>query len=314
MTPFSIEGLYDGTCTHPIPAHGAHDIAMDPAQNPTTVPGIGGLPMLTLAAGDGARADVYLHGAHVTSWIPAGESADRLFVSDTAVFADDAPIRGGVPVCFPQFADQGPLPMHGFARSTAWQLVHAGATADGGAQARLRLAADDATRVRWPHPFVLDYVVTVRARTLSLALAIGNPGPSAFAFTAALHTYLAVADLRAARIRGLAGASYRDKVLRIDDATETAAELAVDRAVDRVYHATPADLALVEPTRALAIRADGFFDTVVWNPDRAKGAAIPDLQPDGYLRFVCIEAACARAAVTVAGGGTWHGSQVLTAH
>lgn len=286
---------------------------MEPAKNPTTIPGMGGLPMLALTAGDGARADIYLHGAHVTSWIPAGEPVDRLFVSDRAVFADDAPIRGGVPVCFPQFADQGPLPLHGFARSTAWQLVRAGATADGGAQAHLRFAADDSTRARWPHAFVLDYVVTVRARTLSLALAVGNPGPSPFAFTAALHTYFAVADLRAARIRGLAGARYRDKVRRIDDVPETAAELAVDRAIDRVYYAAPQDLALVEPSRALAIRADGFVDTVVWNPDSAKSATIPDLQADGYLRFVCIEAACARAAVPVAAGAVWHGSQTLTA-
>lgn len=286
---------------------------MEPAKNQTTVPGMGGLPMLALTAGDGARADVYMHGAHVTSWIPAGESDDRLFVSDRAIFAGDAPIRGGVPVCFPQFADQGPLPLHGFARSAAWQLVRAGATADGGAQAQFRFAADDATRARWPHAFVLDYVVTVRARKLSLALAVGNPGPSPFAFTAALHTYLAVADLRAARIRGLAGARYRDKVQRIDDVPETAAELAVDRAIDRVYYAAPQDLALVEPSRTVAIRADGFVDTVVWNPDSAKGATIPDLQADGYLRFVCIEAACARAAVTVAAGGSWHGSQELFA-
>jgi len=278
-----------------------------------TTPGAGGLPKIVLRAADGARAELYLHGAHVTSWHPAGESADRLFVSDKAVFADDAPIRGGVPVCFPQFADQGPLPLHGFARSMAWQLVRAGAAPDGGAQAQLRLAADDATRARWPHAFVLDYVVTVRARTLSLALAVGNPGPSAFAFTAALHTYVAVADLRAARIRGLAGARYRDKVLGVDDALETAGELTVDRAIDRVYHAAPPDLALEEPARTLAIRADGFVDTVVWNPDSAKGATIPDLETDGYLRFVCIEAACARAAVTVAAGGTWHGSQTLTA-
>ena len=70
------------------------------------VPGLGGLPRIELAAADGPRAEIYLHGAHVTSWFPAGATDDRLFVSTKAIFADDAPIRGGVPICFPQFADQ----------------------------------------------------------------------------------------------------------------------------------------------------------------------------------------------------------------
>jgi glucose-6-phosphate 1-epimerase len=276
-------------------------------------PGQGGLSMLTLAATDGARADVYLHGAHVTSWLPAGETADRLFVSDRAVFTDDAAIRGGVPVCFPQFADIGPLPMHGFARATSWELVRAGAIAGGAAQAQLRLAASDATRALWPHAFALDYAVTVHGRTLTMALAVHNPGPAAFAFTAALHSYLAVGDLRAVRVRGLAGARYRDKVLGVDDAVETAAELAIDRAIDRVYRAAPSDLTLVEPGRALAIRASGFFDTVVWNPDGPRSATIADMEAGGFLRFVCVEAACAHAPASVDAGTTWHGSQELTA-
>ena len=203
--------------------------------------------------------------------------------------------------------------MHGFARAMSWQLVQAGPAADGAAHALLRLAANDATRALWPHAFALDYAVTVRGRTLALSLAVRNEGRDAFAFTAALHSYLAVRDLRALRIRGLAGARYRDKVLGVDDVLETAEELAIDRAIDRVYRAAPADLALVEPGQRLAIQTTGFFDTVVWNPDGPKGATIADLEAGGHLRFVCVEAACAHAPVTLAAGATWHGVQELTA-
>ena len=59
-------------------------------------PGLGGLPRIEIAAADGARAEIYLHGAHVTSWFPAGATDDRLFVSEKAIFTDDAAIRGGV--------------------------------------------------------------------------------------------------------------------------------------------------------------------------------------------------------------------------
>ena len=34
------------------------------------VPGAAGLPKLALVAGDGARAELYLHGAHVTVAAP----------------------------------------------------------------------------------------------------------------------------------------------------------------------------------------------------------------------------------------------------
>ena len=91
--------------------------------------------MVAVTAADGARFEAYLHGAHVTSWRAAGESDERLFVSNEARFEDGAAIRGGIPVCFPQFADQGPLPMHGLVRTVPWTLMAAG-QADDGSRAR----------------------------------------------------------------------------------------------------------------------------------------------------------------------------------
>ena len=106
------------------------------------VAGIDGLPKLVLVAADGARAEIYLHGAHVTSWVPAGARDDRLFLSATSRFGEGEAIRGGVPVCFPQFADQGALAPHGFVRTTAWTLVRAERQATGAAQATLRISSD----------------------------------------------------------------------------------------------------------------------------------------------------------------------------
>lgn len=285
------------------------------AQDNEFVPTAGhsGLPKIPIAAVDGARAEVYLHGAHVTSWHPAGSLSDQLFLSATSHFAADAAIRGGVPICFPQFADQGPLPMHGFVRTATWQVVRAGRLASGAAEAVLRLVDSDATRALWPHAFALDYTITVTGRTLSLALAVANTGTAPFSFTAALHSYLRVADVGATRVRGLRGAHYRDKVLQQDDVVETAPDLAIDRVIDRVYRASPPDLAVVEPDRALAIHASGFFDTVVWNPGAERGAAIGDLEPGGFAHMLCVEAAAAHAAVAVAPGALWRGTQAFDA-
>jgi glucose-6-phosphate 1-epimerase len=83
--------------------------------------------------------------------------------------------------------------------------------------------------------------------------------------------------------------------------------------VDRIYFAVPGGLQLGEGARALAIRAEGFPDAVVWNPGAEKCAALADMEPDGYLQFVCIEAASVARPVSLAPGESWHGSQTLIA-
>jgi len=277
------------------------------------VPGVAGLPKLELVAGDGARAEVYLHGAHVTSWTPAGAGGDRLFLSARSRFGPGEAIRGGIPVCFPQFAAQGPLPNHGFARVSVWELVHARRTDTGAARAQLGLADSPMTRAQWSHPFALELTVAVTGRVLELGLTVINTGTKAFEFTGALHTYLRVADVRHTVVRGLRNVRYRDKALGTDGNLEAAQALAIDREIDRVYYAAPEDLAAVEPGSTTAIRPTGFPDTVVWNPGPERGATLGDLEPDGYLRMLCVEAAISRAPATVAPGARWTGAQTLTA-
>ncbi|MDQ1535830.1 MAG: glucose-6-phosphate 1-epimerase, partial [Actinomycetota bacterium] len=92
--------------------------------------GQGGLPVLIID-GPAARAEIYLHGANVTQWTP-GEREPVLFLSSASQFTGDAPIRGGVPICFPWFGPQSghpQAPSHGFARLSEWSLV--GAQDDG---------------------------------------------------------------------------------------------------------------------------------------------------------------------------------------
>lgn len=278
----------------------------------STIRGAGGLEKLVLHAADGARAEVYLHGAQVTSWIPAGDGDDRLYLSSRADFRAGAPIRGGIPVSFPQFAKQGPLPNHGFARTSAWELMANELEADGCASAHLRLRDSAATRAIWPHAFELGLAVRVVGRTLAVQLAVANTGSTEFAFTAALHTYLGVGAAAQTVVRGLSGAVYRDKLTDVARAIDSASELRIDRAHDRVYAAAPRELELVERDRRTALRATGFPDTVVWNPGTA-AAQFTDLAPGDESRFVCVEAAAAGEFVTLSPDARWLGSQMLAA-
>src|SRR4051794_30111831 len=111
-------------------------------------------------ASDGAAVELYTHGAHVTSWKPAS-GEERLYLSDRSTFAADVAIRGGVPIIFPQFAEMGPLPKHGLARISEWDLLRAGRTSRGKGEAQLRLTASEHSRAIWDHAFTADFVVGV---------------------------------------------------------------------------------------------------------------------------------------------------------
>lgn len=263
------------------------------------------LPTLRLAHASGGTAQAYLHGAHVTSWVPAGGS-EALFLSRAASFAPGASIRGGVPIIFPQFAGMGPLPKHGFVRTQTWERVD---DADRPDAVRLRLRDSAETRRLWPHAFLAELAVELGDDWLSIALTIHNTGDAAFQFTAALHTYLRVGDVRRATVEGLRGLRYR--VTGEPERVDEEPEIAVTGPVDRVYLNTPPELRVhdAENGRDILLRSAGFADTVVWNPWAEATAALPDMEDDEYLEMLCVEAAQVGAPVRLEAGERWTGSQ-----
>ncbi|MEP6968819.1 MAG: D-hexose-6-phosphate mutarotase [Betaproteobacteria bacterium] len=274
-----------------------------------------GVPALLLRAPDGARAIVTLHGGHVVSWRAAGSDQELLYLSPASLFADDKAIRGGVPVIFPQFSDRGPLVRHGFARTSRWHARSGSAgTDDGQTQLVLRLTDDAASRSLWPHTFALDLTLRVSGNTLDIALTCTNTGASDWAFTAALHSYLAVHDVAQVRLLGLSLCRYEDHVdggYQLQDAQPVrfAGE------IDRVYADVPRALQLQAPGPAGLRRFDiaqrGFTDVVVWNPGAARCAALVDMPADGYRQMLCVESASVTHPVVLAGGQSWTGGQTL---
>lgn len=273
-----------------------------------------GLPAIALRAPDGASARVTLHGAHVLSWQPAAAGGqageEQMFLSPRALFAEAQPIRGGVPVVFPQFSGRGPLPKHGLVRTRAWQLRHSGV--DGSdAVARLVLEDDARTRAAWPHAFALELEVRVGGDSLSMALSVRNPGASPLSFTAALHTYLRVDDLERLRLQGLENQPYWDAVRDLET-RQDGQPLSILGEVDRVYGSAPPVLSLQDGSRRLSVAQQGFVDTVVWNPGPQKCAALADMEPHGYRQMLCVEAGQVARPVVLPPQGSWRGSQKLT--
>lgn len=216
--------------------------------------------------------------------------------------------HGGVPIIFPQFGATGPLPSHGFARNLRWESL----PRDSMTELVLRLADSAATRELWPHPFQVDFQVSLADQSVSLALTVTNPGEAPIHFTCALHTYLRVGDVAQVRLRGLEGCLYRG-ALGGDEGRETRAEVVVDESINRVYLDTPPELVLEDPVlqREIVVQADGFSDTVVWNPGAEGASRYADLASGDHLHFLCVESARIGTPVELAAGARWTGRQTL---
>jgi len=273
-------------------------------------PGEGGLHRIVLSHPRGGRAELYLHGAHLSSWRDASGD-ELLFVSRESRFDAKAAIRGGVPVIFPQFAEQGPLPKHGFARTAAWTVEGQSAT-DQEAVVTLRLADSEGTREIWPHAFRADLTVRLGGE-LRMDLAVENAGDAPMELTCALHTYFRVEDVRRASVLGLAGVRYRDKVKDGAESTQSEEALEIAGETDRVYMDAPATLRIRDEAggRTIVIERAGFADAVVWNPWTDLAARLPDLADDEYLRMLCVESANAATPVRLEPGARWVGTQVI---
>lgn len=275
-----------------------------------------GLKGWELRHSHGGTVRVLEYGAHVVSWVSSdsAKSAPIIFMSSKADFKPGSAIRGGIPVCFPQFSKRGTLPSHGFGRSTAWRTVESNATG-GTATVTFELADSEETRKLWPHSFLAHLTVSLGSK-LTVTLGVTNRSKSTLEFSAALHTYFQVGDISQCAIQGLNGARaldflskpesvpYIEYLERGERMREARDEVTIDSPTDCVYPDAPSTVTLKDTARKLAVRIEksGFSDFVVWNPWSSGNAQLKDLHDDAYRSMLCIEPAQASTLVALGPG------------
>lgn len=253
------------------------------------VQGNGGLTTVRVET-PAASGEMYLHGAHVTSWQPA-RGQEILFRSPHSRWQDGRAIRGGVPICFPWFGDKADdphAPAHGFVRTKEWQLESITHNDDAVMVSMFTESGED-TRKWWPTDFRLVYRATFGAE-LTLELIATNTGSAPLRFEEALHAYFNVGDARQARVSGLDGVHYLDKTDAFREKTQ-AGEVAITSETDRVYLDTECPLELRDPVlqRRITVEKENSRTTVVWNPWVEKARELSDLGEDQWTRMLCIE-------------------------
>ena len=282
----------------------------DPAVAKNSLETLQGQPCIRLNTAQGDTALVALHGAQVLSWVAGGR--ERLYLSPQAIFDGQSAIRGGIPLCFPQFNQRGPLPKHGFARNLAWvaQSPLSDAEQDT-AVLHLRLHSSPTTHAIWPHDFGAQLALTLGKGWLRVQLDVCNAGKTLWEFTTALHTYLSVDAIESTRLEGLDGCARWDAVRDQHGIQSGAVTIAGE--YDRVFRAPSQPMRLHDgPQHSLQIsQSQSLGSTVVWNPGASLCSRLPDLPADGYRSMLCVEAAQIDEPVRLAPGERWQGWQEL---
>lgn len=211
------------------------------------------------------RVHICPTGAHVTS--TDTDLGELFYLSSTSGF----PIRGGIPVIAPAFADLLPdAPRHGWARTSDWRV-----TTDS--------RSFTATLSR--EGLGLTLSGHELADGLRITLTMSNDSGADRVVQTGFHPYFLVADVRTVRLHGLDGVTVTD---RLTDAESTqAGEVRIDAPFDRIFHASR-KVRIDDGERVITVASEGADSVVVWNPGEAD---MKDVGPGEWSRFVCVEPA-----------------------
>ncbi|MDD5365971.1 MAG: D-hexose-6-phosphate mutarotase [Gallionellaceae bacterium] len=260
------------------------------------VEGAGGLVFAEVDNAGGV-ATICLQGAHIVTWRPKAQAEAVVWVSEAAKYGPGKSIRGGVPVCWPWFgphATEKAFPGHGFARTMMWQVTGSETQTSGATRIWLMLMPNDQTHAQFAKACRAELIVTVGA-TLQVDLMTSNLDTEAVEIGEALHTYLRIGDIGTARVTGLDGSSYVDKVDGGQRKQQSGA-IAFSGEVDRVYVDTESECVIEDPDlkRRIRIAKTGSRSTVVWTPWLEKAEKMADFGPGkhnqgGWREMVCVE-------------------------
>jgi len=252
--------------------------------------GHGGLPRVQITS-TLVSAEMYLHGAQVTSWRPLGDD-EVLFVSSKSQWQEGQAIRGGIPICFPWFrakAGDAHSPAHGFARTRSWQLESI-IEREKGVAVSMVTHSDEQSRRWWPGEFRLTHRVTFGPE-LKLELICRNTGTTPLRFEEALHTYNRVADVEQVHLQGLDTVRFLDNTNANQEKIQIG-DVAIASQTDSAYVNTESAVDLLDPKmrRRIRLQKEDSLNTVVWNPWREGAAGLRDLGDGEWKQFLCVEA------------------------
>ncbi|PVU87948.1 hypothetical protein BB561_006104 [Smittium simulii] len=257
-----------------------------------------------------SAVEIHPHGATITSWVAGGKQ--RLFLSKKAILDGSKPIRGGIPLVFPQFGP-GKLKQHGFARDTVWELLGYKDQSDG-VKAKFLLSENSSTLGSlWPYKFRLVYTILLSQSSLKLSFELKNTDQNPFSFTTLFHTYFVTSDIENVRVNNLEQTIYDDKIEKSVDNKETSDAIRFTKSVDRVYKNTVDELKVtISNDESILITKKNLNDIVLWNPWAEIAKGMSDFGDEEYKTMFCAEAGSVSTPIELQPGNDWECHMQLT--
>ncbi len=268
---------------------------------------VAGFPLLEIN-NQWANVSLSLYGGQVLSFQPHNTKEPVLWLSDQASYQKNKAIRGGIPVCWPWFADDSykilstsvsseaqKMSAHGFARTTLWQLLSAESMPDGSTCIVLHLpCAQQCQHYQQVNPhFLVDLKLKISiASMLKIELISSNQTTHPLIISEALHSYFNVSDIENVRISGLGQLSFIDKLYQGQLFTQQSSVLELEPPLDRIYAHQYQDV-LIEDiafARTIHIKKQRSNSTIVWNPGAKKTQQMSDMSDDSWRSMICVEA------------------------
>jgi glucose-6-phosphate 1-epimerase len=220
-------------------------------------------------------------GGHVLQAMLLGENV--FYVAPKALHRAGQPRRGGVPILFPQFNNEGVFPKHGFARVMTWETVQSNEIGKASGQrwrATLDASADNVdafirnTSAQWPHQAELVIDAVLEEGALSVSLTVRNIGKTEFSFAGGLHPYFCwpAGDVE---IEQLGVRLSRDSMMQEGAGIEQKFLHRSDR------------LTVLNGGHKMTITKFGFTEWMLWNPGPKH--SLLDIEYQDWQSFYCLE-------------------------
>jgi glucose-6-phosphate 1-epimerase len=257
---------------------------------------------ICVSSKDGASIKVSKYGGQLLSWVNSLQE-EMLYLSEKAIYSNGVAIRGGVPICFPQFGQLGALQQHGFLRTSVFDVVE-----QSSGLLKLRFVGNAETCAGYDYSFVFDLIIQFDNNNLKISVDVKNTSKQNLEFTCALHSYFST-NLPLTTLQGLNNLMYDDKIQNTTN-KETASILEINTAIDRIYYGiNNGVLVLNTGSKILHIHNESFEDVVIWNPFIEGNAKMKDLGDSDYTKFFCVESAQIKNKIVLSYNNSWIGSQ-----
>ncbi len=227
---------------------------------------------------------ISLWGGNIISYRPKSQQHDVFWLGEKNKFDNIQAIRGGIPVCWPRFAEEelnNYFPRHGFARLSMWNLKKA-IIDEQKIEAELFLIPDNKYNTK-----VIANLLFKITDKLECILTTINQSNDEFCFSEALHAYFNVSNKDEILIKGLSGQQYKssldNKIYTLNN------DLQLDGEFDGAFLNHTKNIEIIDSfyKRRICIEKTGSQSTIVWNPNKD----LAEMSQGQYKNFVCVEPA-----------------------